>query len=81
MLRHLFAALVMSATLMVGLELTGGPSVPIDLLLGRMYWPPITHFGELPSLFAPIINLFPVLILLPFILLLAAGLLSLMEMD
>lgn len=81
MLKHLVAALVVFTTVMVGLVLTAGSSVPVDMLLGRIYWPPITSLTDLPNVFAPIISMFPVLTLLPFIFMLAVGILCLMEMD
>jgi hypothetical protein len=71
----------MSAIIMVGLKLIVGPTVSVDILLVRMYWLPITPLNELPKIFAPIVKWFPVFPLLPCILLLAAGLLSLVEMD
>ena len=81
MLRPLIVVLVMSAIIMVGLKLIVGPTVSVDILLVRMYWLPTTPLNELPKIFAPIVKWFPVLPLLPCILLLAAGLLSLVEMD
>jgi hypothetical protein len=81
MLRPLVAVLVTFAAITFGLELLAGPSVPVDMLLGRMYWLPITFSNELPDISTPIIRLFPVLPLLPFMFLLTAGLLSLFEMD
>jgi hypothetical protein len=81
MLRHLVALLVMFAAIMFGLELLAGPSIPVDVLLGRMYWLPITFPNALPDLSNPIISLLPVFPLLPFMFLLTAGLLSLFEMD
>jgi hypothetical protein len=81
MLRHLVPLLVMFAAIMFGLELLAGPSIPVDVLLGRMYWLPITFPNALPDLSNPIISLLPVFPLLPFMFLLTAGLLSLFEMD
>jgi hypothetical protein len=81
MLRPLIAVLATFAIIKVGLDLIVGSTFWVDLWLGRMNWLPTIPSTEVPDVFAPIVKLFPVLPFLPFILLLAVGLLSLLEMD
>ena len=81
MLRPLIAVLITIAIIKVGLDLIVGSTFSVDLWLGRMSWLPTISFTELPDVCTPIVKLFPVLPFLPFVLLLAVGLLSLLEMD
>jgi hypothetical protein len=78
-LRPLIAGLVMFALFIV--VSTVGATAPVDLFLGRTYWLPITSLQELPNLSASLVRLFLLLPFPPFILLVVAGLLSLLEME
>jgi hypothetical protein len=81
MLMRLIANLAKFTIIVVGLELIIGQNVSVDLLLGHMYWLPISNLRELPDISSSIVNLFPVFLILPYLCLLAAGLFSLLEMD
>jgi hypothetical protein len=81
MLRPLSAILAMFALIEVGLDLIAGSTFSVDLWLGRMYWLSNMSLNGIPDMVASIFQLFPAFLLLFFILLLAVGVLSLMERD
>jgi hypothetical protein len=81
MLRPLFAVLATFAIIKVGVDLIVGSTFSVDLWLGRLYGLPNISLTALPDVCTPIVKMFPVLPVLPFVLLLAVGLLALLEMD
>lgn len=81
MLKHFLALVVMYTMTMVGLELLAGSTVLSDLLVGRMYWLPVMPLHGLPDIISPISHVLPVMPLLSLIYLVAAGLISLTELD
>jgi hypothetical protein len=81
MFKPLIATLLTIAIIKVGLDVIAGSTFSVDLWLGRMSWLPITSLTELPDVCAPIVKLFPVLPFLSLMLLLAVGILALLEMD
>jgi hypothetical protein len=81
MLKHLIAILVIFAVFLVGLQLSVDPTLSLGVWLGRMSWLPIAPADGLPNLCSPLIQLFSFFPLIPFILLLAAGFITLLEMS
>jgi len=81
MLRPLIAVLATFAIIKVALDLIVGSTLAADLWMGGMYRLPTISLTAVPDIFAPIVKLFPVLPVLTFVVLLAVGLLSLLEMD
>ena len=81
MMRNIFMAVAIFILVSVGLGEISVPYIPIDLIVGRGQWLVSMSFSEIPNLIAAIVRLIPVFLFLPFILLFAAGLLALTEMD
>jgi hypothetical protein len=76
MIKHMLTGLAIFTMSLLSLELLSGPASPVDVLVRWMYWLPITPLNQLPDLVSPIMGVFPVLFLIPFIFMLLAGLLA-----
>ena len=81
MFKPILALGALVITIRLGLELLAGPHVLVDLMGGKFYWLPALPFRELPDLVTSITRVFPVFPLISFILMFAAGLLALAELD
>jgi uncharacterized membrane protein len=81
MIRDFIAAVAISTIILVSLKLIVGLTVPVDLLIGRMYLMPMIIFNALTDIFSLIVERFPVILLIYVTSLSAAAIHSLMKLD
>jgi uncharacterized membrane protein len=81
MIRDFIAAVAISTIILVSLKLIVGLTVPVDLLIGRMYLMPMIIFNALTDIFSLIVERFPVILLIYVTSLSAAVIHSLMKLD
>jgi hypothetical protein len=81
MIRDFIAAVAISTIILVSLKLIVGLTVPVDLLIGRMYLMPMIPFNALTDIFSLIVERFPVILLIYVTSLSAAVIHSLMKLD
>ncbi len=81
MLRNIFIAGFIFILVSVGLGEIPVPFIPVDLIVGQGQWLVSLPCLELPNFIGAIGRVAPLFLLFPFVLLFAAGLLALAEMD
>ena len=82
MLLHLIEKLAIFTFFVISLALIIGQITSVGVSQGHIFWLPIISIlSEFTDISSSIFNVFPVFLILSYICLLAAGLLSLLEMD
>ena len=81
MIKHIVTLFGVYILIRLGVGLLDGPIIPVDNLVGRIYWPPLMSLQFLPDMVFSITRVLPVFPILIFVSIFFAGLLALAEID